>query len=88
MQVLWDTANALQLRDATHMMNTSTENMDETGHDFNLGLLVCLGKKPESHDDIHGDIYTPDSTRPLSIVNTDNRIIANAAKHCWEPIIN
>jgi len=87
-QILFDVTDALQHDDATQLFNTSTANPDNTGHDFNLGLLVCLGKKPDSHDDTLGDIYSPGSTRPLSIVNTDNRIIANAAKHRWEPIIN
>ena len=32
--------------------------------------------------------YTADHTRPLSIVNTDNRLVANAARMKWEHILN
>ena len=36
---------------------------------------------------MHGDVYSPGKTRPLSIVNTDNRIIANAYRLMMEPIV-
>ena len=58
------------------------------GHNFNLGLLICLGKKPHSEHPEFGQIYRPGSTRPLSIVNTDNRLIANAARLRWERLLN
>ena len=35
----------------------------------------------------HGDYFTPEATRPLSIVNSDNRILASAARLAWEPLI-
>ena len=35
-----------------------------------------------------GEYYSPSDTRPLSIVNTDNRIIASAMRLTWEPIFN
>ena len=57
-------------------------------HDFNLGILCCLPKKPTGVDDEVGEYFSPSSPRPLSIVNTDNRIIANAARLRWEPIFN
>ena len=55
-------------------------------HDFNLGLLCCLPKKAAGVHDQFGEFYTPADTRPLSIVNTDNRIIASALRLAWEPI--
>ena len=35
-----------------------------------------------------GDFYTASDTRPLAIVNTDNRIIASSLGLAWEPIFN
>ena len=34
-----------------------------------------------------GDFYTGETTRPLALVNTDNRILASAARITWEPIL-
>ena len=50
-------------------------------HSFNLGILACIPKG--SGDD------PPDAsaTRPLSIVNTDNRILASSRRIRWEPIL-
>ena len=44
--------------------------------DFNFATLVMLPKKP-SVQTRTGCYYAAKDTRPLSIVNTDNRIIAN-----------
>ena len=68
--------------------------MQEPGPDgcpptcFNHAILCCLPKAPSRTDTLHGDVYAPSKTRPLSIVNTDNRIIANAYRLMMEPIIN
>ena len=56
-------------------------------HDFNLSLLCCLPKKASGIDAIHGTFYDADSTRPLSIVNVDNRILASACRLAWEPLL-
>ena len=60
----------------------------EDSHKFNLGILCCLPKKVAGTHSTLGDYYTAADTRPLSIVNTDNRIIASAMKLAWEPIFN
>ena len=57
-------------------------------HGFNLDLLYCLPKKASAVHENMGEYYTPSDTRPLSIVNTDNRIIASAMRLTWEPIFN
>ena len=54
-------------------------------HDYNKSTLICLPKKVAGHDELLGDYYTPETTRPLSIVNCDNRIVANAVRIRWEP---
>ena len=57
-------------------------------HAFNLSLLCCLPKKPYGTDPEVGEFYRGEDTRPLALVNTDNRIIANAARLTWEPLLN
>jgi len=57
-------------------------------HDFNLSLLCCLPKKPHGCLPEGGEYYRGEDTRPLSLVNVDNRIIANAARLTWEPILD
>lgn len=89
LQVLHDAAEALQSDAAAQLLETMHgDSHFPQGHTFNLGLLICLGKKPCAHDTNHGDIFEASSTRPLSIVNTDNRLIANAARLRWEKILN
>jgi hypothetical protein len=61
---------------------------EQQGHEFNLGILCCLPKTKSGEDEDLGDYYEASSTRPLSLVNTDNRIIASAARLCWEPFFN
>ena len=48
--------------------------------------MVFLPKKPSGQRE-GVDYYTPDDTRPLAIVNTDNRLIANAVRHRMEGIL-
>ena len=55
-------------------------------HDFNQAFLCCLPKKVSGVDAEHGDFYDAKNTRPLSLVNTDNRLIANAYRLVVEPI--
>ena len=88
-QVLYDAATALQTDDANSLLQHMHGNDTlAEGHDFNLGLLICLGKKPHSEHPEYGQVYRAESTRPLSIVNTDNRLIANAARLRWERLLN
>ena len=46
---------------------------------FNQAWLCLLPKKPKLVDH-RGDIYSPENLRPLSIVSTFNRVIANAMR--------
>ena len=47
-------------------------------------MLVCLPKKSSGSTVAGVDIYEAESTRPLALVNCDNRIVAAAAKRRWE----
>ena len=60
----------------------------EGQHNFNLSLLCCLPKKPYGTDPEQGEFYRGEDTRPLALVNTDNRIIASAARVAWEPLLS
>ena len=57
-------------------------------HTFNLGNIAFLPKKVAGVDPLWGEFYTAADTRPLVIVNTDNRIIANAFRKRLEPILD
>jgi hypothetical protein len=57
---------------------------DEDSCSFNAGTLVFLPKKPSEHDEWGGPIFLPGDTRPLCIVDTSNRLLANAARLRWE----
>ena len=56
-------------------------------HEFNLAILCCLPKKPTGTDPEVGQYFTAEATRPLAIVNTDNRLIASAFRIRWEPAL-
>ena len=87
--ILHEAATALQSDQAISLLHEI--HGDDTrphGHEFNLGLLICLGKKPHSTHPEHGEVFRPASTRPLSIVNTDSRLLANAARLRWERLLN
>ena len=56
--------------------------------DFNRAFLFCLPKKPSGQDPVHGDFYAPQNTRPLSLVDTVNRLIANSYRKVLEPLTN
>ena len=75
--------NSLTLRAMAHGCSEK-----DNYHKFNLGILCCLPKQTAGAPSTPGDHYTAAFTRPLSIVNTDNRIIANSMKLAWEPIFN
>ena len=83
---LWQVATLLESPDASHQLSEAytDELTEDLHHSYNLGNLVCLAKKPAGRDELAGEDYTPADTRPLSIVNCDNRLVANAARLRWE----
>jgi hypothetical protein len=84
--VLWDTAKLLETEAAGEAMCAAYAD-EVDGHEYNVGNLVCLGKKPAGNDPVEGDFFTPEGTRPLAIVNCDNRIVASAARIRWEELL-
>ena len=85
MSILYDVAICLETDDALHHLNTAFHDTDPSlGHQYNHSILVCLPKKSSSTTEDGTKAYTPNNTRPLSIVNCDNRLIASAARNRWE----
>ena len=87
--VLHGVTNSLQ--SAGHkdlLVEAYRDRCTEDRHDFNLSLLCCLPKKPCGADPEQGEFYRGEDTRPLALVNTDNRIIASAARIAWEPLLS
>ena len=84
--MLHDSLDALTSADFQANLADTTEHPSVT-HSFNLGLLVFLGKAPTGVQEDVGTYYSADATRPLSIVNTDNRLLASAARLAWEPLL-
>ena len=44
-RALWEAADALQSTSGENSLHELNDGSDPDGHDFNLGTLVCLGKK-------------------------------------------
>ena len=69
-EILLEVATALQDPDA---IATLPEDFDDI-------FLTSLPKKPSGVDRVLGEFFAPSRTRPLSLINTDNRLLVNA--HC------
>ena len=77
-------ARGILLQATKHLLHTGE--MGWIPPDFNYSRLICLPKKPSGHTDTGEVYFLPEATRPLSIVNTDNRLMAAALKlalHDW-----
>ena len=82
--ILFFAAGALGKSDFKQQLNEAySDRCIDQVHDFNLSLLCCLPKKPLGTDPVMGEYYRGEDTRPLALVNVDNRIIASAARHAW-----
>ena len=60
--------------------------LDSLPDDFNATYLVCLPKKASGVHPELGEYYKASSTRPLSLINTDNRLLANSYRNLLEPV--
>ena len=82
--MLWDAMVELGEMDALNIL-TEAYGGD---HEFNESIMACLPKVAIGVHDNGEDVYDAASTRPLSIVNTDNRLMCGAARLRWEKIFN
>ena len=85
---LWNALRALLSTDGAAQLLHAYSDRCLNGHDFNLGILVCLPKKASGSLDDGTSYYTAANTRPLSIVNTDNWLLASAVRIRLEPILD
>ena len=84
--ILWSVAEGLESEDASPLLHEAYSDVcGSGGHLYNLGNLICLPKKAAGLDDVGEEYFDAEGTRPLSVVNCDNRIVANAARLRWEP---
>ena len=60
---------------------------DEESCNFNLSLLACLPKKTTGTTCDGTPFAAPEDTRPISMVDTANRLLANAVRLRWEPVL-
>ena len=86
LNTLHDVACALRLEGSTYLLEDAYfDQPGEERHQYNVSNLVCLPKTPTVDDHgASGTYYKPKDTRPLSIVNCDNRLVASAARWRWE----
>jgi hypothetical protein len=82
---LFEAGRALATTEGAGLLLEASDSLDGL-HDFNTAILCCLPKKPSGTTPEVGEYYSADNTRPLAIVNTDNRLIAGAYKNRWEEI--
>jgi hypothetical protein len=59
---------------------------ERDGSWFNASLLCCLPKSSSGTMDDGMDFYDASNTRPLSVGNTDCRLIAAACRTAWQPL--
>ena len=81
-EVLWDITVALAADNSTEMQDAAYRFESYT---LNGSILACLPKTPNQRSPDGLPVYAPASTRPLSISNTDNRLISATIKYSWEP---
>ena len=85
---LFDVFSILASDNALEELTNAYRGMSEEHmHEFNKSIMCLLPKKASGHDETHGTYFHPGDTRPLSISNTDNRLLASAARIAWEPIL-
>ena len=83
--ILMDVVQLLQRPDPDEWLQQAYWDEDtRQTHLFNESILVCLPKKSTKHLEDGTAIYELGNTRPLNIVNSDNRILASAARNRYE----
>ncbi len=77
--VLADAARVLQQHECTASIEETFPLQDEVSV-FKAALLICIPKKVVHQSPDGTGYYLPQQLRPLSIVNTHNRLAASAAR--------
>ena len=83
--ILFEVAASLEREGSEEVMIKAYADECAPGqHGYNMSTLVCLPKAAAGEDAEFGVYYRPSDTRPLSIVNCDNRVVASAFRWRWE----
>jgi len=85
--VLLGTIKELSQEDGLVKLRQAFGSDGEEAHLFNEAIMAFIPKKPCCAQD-GLEVYEAGGVRPLSIVNTDNRLMANAVRWMMEPILN
>ena len=83
---LWEAARELEEADGLQSLESAFPPEDGVS-EFNAATLICIPKKIAGRTDDGIAYHLPQHLRPLSIVNTDNRLIASAARYRYEEMI-
>ena len=87
-KTLFKAAQAMEKEDAAWEIPEAFAD-EGSGHNlYNRGTLCCIPKGNGEATEAGGRAWSPANTRPLSIVDMDNRIIALAFRRRWEGHIN
>ena len=88
MDILYENALALSKADNRDMLHEVfyVNNTTHKHHD-NESTMVCLPKKSTTQTPNGTPAFTTNNTRPLNIVNADNRLVASAARNRWEKML-
>lgn len=78
-------AQALEAGNVAAELNDAYADEPDDKHAFNVSILCCIPKRRNSSDSEEACAVIADSTRPLSLVDVANRIVAAAYKMRWEP---
>ena len=84
---LFQAVKCLTTEEGKQCMSDASPDLPHGQHTFNAGLLCCLPKKPTGQTGDGHQYFAPDATRPLTLVNCDNRLVASAARFRWESIL-
>ena len=83
--VILAAAASLSQENASQEIQTAYRDADSVSNLFNRSILCCIPKGDGEEDALHGRSHEAGQTRPLSLVDVSNRIIAAAYKKRWEP---
>ena len=87
LEILWDALEEIQAAEGKTNLDRAHLLCHGGPHNFNDATLICLPKNPTGTDPEHGTFFSPEATRPLSIVNTDNRLMASAIRIRLERVV-
>ncbi|MBM3946426.1 MAG: hypothetical protein FJ315_03360, partial [SAR202 cluster bacterium] len=85
--VLHEALDALMAEDGREALLEAFPLDSDGNSPFNEALLVMIPKKASATTEHGAPLYEPCDVRPLSVVNTDNRLLANAVRLRVEPLL-